>query len=820
MPGPDTTEADKELDALFTDEDKLPVVKAPLPHVDKVLDLKSNPEADAELDALLAAPTGPHHATKEEANSAEMPTSGKTIEMPVQQIEGALPEDKRSILDKATDAIAQATHPSSRDGIPASYAGDVTPEQKAAVEQQAHDKLGVRSPNDFIERASDAALGAAGPGVVKAGGAAVSAGLPAALAGKTALQRLASNFGQNFVQTAGREFVRDPQHDVGGALKSGLTSGIGAAGLGMASEGLGQAAAGAGKAANELMTHTFMSAPQRAALRARKGPDALSQLGADADKAGLFKARNLWDRMPFVPVSANRVADNAARVQAESGKAIGDFEDSLASKGVNPDVNVAPIADELHNQAGQVGRVRDKAAQKYAQDLRDAARTLSPTERVAVEGTHTTPPNIPEWMKRESPPANLPPQPELPGVDTSPRPGPSAQLGLDFVPPKPPTQSKLGQLEMLLPRAEKPGAFVPGSTQGQQMSLNMPMSGQKSLPLEAASQAPLDFPQTVVPEPGPGAPQQTYLPNMSPGADIPPSAASLNGQLPLPSQQLEMNLPAPSPAEAPFTPGNLQGEQQSFSGMDTPMGGQQRLPHTSAAEQMSMELPHRSGPQYTQKPLEGVASVQSDTMPLQDAIATKRFQGDQINWARNPNTTPMRRGQDVARKFTWGQLKDTIQRSLDNEAAKGTIDPKALENYRAANKNFTTASTAYDPALRMAERNNQRGLSLKDLMAGAVMGGPTGAVTALGSGAAHGKLPSSLARGAKISGGIAKLGQGAAVAEKHMLRDDTSHPTNPVDQAKAELPPETPDHEVKAAANSKVKENLAHWYDRFLQKKE
>lgn len=602
MPGPDTSAADAELDALFADDaaDKLPVVKAPVPHVNKVLDLQSSPEADAELEKLMAEPEGPHHATKEEADSAEMPTSGKTIDMPVQQIEGDPgTEDKRSITDKAVDALAHLTRPSSRDGIETHYSDEVTPEQRAAVEQQAHDKLGVKDPNQFIERMSDAAVGAATPGVVKGGTAAVSAGLPAALAGKTALQRLASNFGQNFVQTGAREFIRDPEHDIGNAGKAALASGIGAAGLGMAGEGLGRAAVGARKAADELMTHTFMSAPQRSALRARKGPDALSQLGADAEKAGLFKARNLWDRMPFVPVSANRVADNAARVQAEAGKTIGDFENSLAAQGVNPDVNVAPIADELRGQGATASAIRDPAAAAHASDMNTAADALDP-------------------------------------------------------------------------RAPIPGPPSPG------------------------------------------------------------------------------------------------------------------------------------------------------TMPLQDAIATKRFQGDQINWARNPNTTPMRRGEDVARKFTWGQLKDTIQRSLDEQAAKGAIDPKALENYRAANKNFTTASTAYDPALRMAERQNQRGLSLKDLMAGAVMGGPTGAVTALGSGAAHGKLPSTLARGAKISGGISRLGQGAAIAEQHMLRDDTSHPSsaNPVQEAKAQLPPGTPDHEVKAAANLNVKESLKSLFDRFLQKKE
>lgn len=598
---PDTSEADKALEALFAEDsaDKFPVVEAPLPKVNKIIDLKANPDADAEFEKLMAQPAGPRPATKTEADSVEMPTAehGKQIEMPVQQIEGSLPEDKRSMLDKATDVIARATHPSQREGIPAQYAGDATPEQVAAVEKQAHDKLGVRSPRDFAERAADASIGAAVPGVVKGAGTAVSAGLPAALAGKTALQRLASNLGQNFVQTAGREFVRDPEHSVGNALKSGLTSGIGAAGLGMAGEKLGQAAVGARKAADELMTHTFMSAPQRSALRAAKGPDALSKLGKDAQDAGLFKARNLWDRMPFVPVSANRVADNAARVQAESGKAIEDFEDALRAKGVNPDVNVAPIADELRNQGAATGAVRDPAAGGHVSDMNAAADALDP-------------------------------------------------------------------------RAAIPGPPSPG------------------------------------------------------------------------------------------------------------------------------------------------------TMPLQDAIATKRFQGDQINWARNPNTTPVRRGEDVARKFTWGQLKDTIQRSLDAEAEKGTISNQDLAKYRGANKNFTTASTAYDPALRMAERQNQRGLSLKDLMAGAVMGGPTGAVTALGSGAARGKLPSSLARGAKITSGVARLGQGAAIAEKHMLRDDTDHPDNPVDQAKSEMPPETPDHEVKAAANSKVKENLAHWYDRFLQKKE
>lgn len=448
---------------------------------------------------------------------------------------------------------------------------------------------------------------------------------------------------------AGQFAARTGANAAMGALQGGLAgtgdvatdTAVGGA-LGGAIPAIGEAAGGvakwAGDKANRLMTHTFMTPAQRSALVARKGQGSLEQLGADADKAGLFKKRNWMDYLR--PTTASRVADNASNVMETAGRGIGQFEDDLVSRGVNPDVPVDDIADGLRSQAQTMRGARDL----------DAARDASVFERQADTLARTTPEQVSGEIVQPPPLAKKPIMSE-------------------------PVQESL------------PGMQEPGQTE---------------LPLESA-----------------------------------------------PPPQLGANTQALEPT---------------------------------------------------------TAQVTENSIPLSDAITTKRFQGNKVNWQKNPYANTVDQAQDTARKYTWGQLKDTIGRSLDSEAAAGRIDPKSVAKYRQDNKDFSTAATAYDPALRMSERQDQVGLSLPEMIAGGAIGGPAGALTTMAAKAGRGSGAAATAATLKkigvTSGGIAK---GAPMAGR----------LSPIAAAQQTSPDASKD-EVQETANEDLKERLQNWWERLL----
>ena len=173
-----------------------------------------------------------------------------------------------------------------------------------------------------------------------------------------------------------------------GAAVGGLTAGA----LHGAAQGLQSIAKGAKPLADRLMTQVFMQPEQRAALQARKGPEALEQLGADAREAGLFKRQSWLDY--FRPVTARRVANNAARVMEESGQGIKDFESNLTASGVNPEVKVKPITDKLRSAATDIENVPDLDAGKTAKTFRKQAELFDQPSTAEVEGHVANPPPL------------------------------------------------------------------------------------------------------------------------------------------------------------------------------------------------------------------------------------------------------------------------------------------------------------------------------------------------------------------------------------------------------------------------------------------
>ena len=157
------------------------------------------------------------------------------------------------------------------------------------------------------------------------------------------------------------------------------------------------------------------------------------------------------------------------------------------------------------------------------------------------------------------------------------------------------------------------------------------------------------------------------------------------------------------------------------------------------------------------------AMTERESMPLGEALKAKRYIGKQTDWQNSKLTSPETSAQNAARKFTHGGLKSGINETLSREAAAGNINPNRLQSYQDSQKKFHTAATAFDPALRLAERQNDATLGLKDLMAGAAL--PGGGLAALASKATTGMGPGAASSAANIgSKTLSGAGKAAAVA--------------------------------------------------------
>jgi hypothetical protein len=443
------------------------------------------------------------------------------------------------------------------------------------------------------------------------------------------------------------------------------------AGLGLGLQGLGEVGVAGGKAlmdsANKLRTHIFMTPAQRAAYKAAKGGDeALAKLGADARKAGLFKGG-------IGPATAKRVEANADRVMAESGGNIGSFEDDLVSGGVNPDVDVRPIGENLRTGAEFLDQRGTAATPAQAEAFRREASAVQPTETRKMFR--------PEGLEGEQ--MSLPGVPEAPTPAPAPPPMPTEQVPLDFE------------------------------------------SNQMSLPLDA-------------PRPAPPAPPA----------------------------------PAPAPPPAPRTP------------------AQAELPGVPVAETPEPFTTYEHERTYR---------------PFSEAVADKRALQDQIKWNKSAMQDSM--GGEAARKTSWQGHADQIDKALDAAAARGEIAPEALAGYRDNMKNFSTAATVYDPAMRMAERQGQIGLGAADLLAGAAagdMGVSVASRAGRGRGAAMGAAITETASEAMTKGG--KAAQAAARA------------VPAIGQALQNNPPGTPKSDIEREANSGTKAQLKGWWQHLTGK--
>lgn len=582
-----------------------------------------------------------------------------------------------------------------------------------------------------------------------------------------------------------------------GAVVGG-TAPLVAAGLSAAGDKLG-------KVASKLRTHIFMTPGQRAAYTTVHGAGSLESLSGDMKSAGLYKKP--W----YSPLTASRISDNADNMLASEGPNIGAIEDRLTGAGANPDVPITGVTDKLRSRASDLGRLVDKNAPRDARYFTDQANRLAQPEAVAVPGTVTAPPSIPEWARENR--AVPPRQPGLPGVEMGAPSQASPQTAFHFAPDATPRTTTDAQLTMDLPRAPRPEPFIPGNSTGEQLPMDLSVPARQRVLALQGGQGGLPMPQGELPAaPVAESPQlslggdaQQYTPpGLTPRGDyqaLPGSRDVLKPeaqQLSMPAQQLTIPMPR-TPKPSPFSPGDIGGEQVAMPYPNSPLRAQGVIPGTASPEQLAMELPHRSGPQFTQTPVEASGTIERESMPLDQALENKRDMASRINWTRNPNAPKTSYGEEQARKTTWGGLKDSIQETLTREAAAGRINPDDVAALGTANKNYSTAATAYDPAMKMAEKNSQ-GASARDIALGTAMSGHGGlAMLAAKTGA--GLLPATEARTAAILGGTlrgAGAGAGAAAANPGTVGAL-------IGSAKASAGPDATETDIKRDANDKLK---------------
>jgi hypothetical protein len=510
---------------------------------------------------------------------------------------------------------------------------------------------------------------------------------------------------------------------------------------------------------NELLTHTFMTPAQRAGFKAVKGNDALAELGQKAEDAGLFKPRGVLDYL--LPRNARRVAENAETVQNTAGPAIGRFEDQYVNSNSTAEVPVGDIAKNLRSKAAATRTLIDPSAPSDAQSMEALANRIDQPTTAEVTGEATQFPQL-FTPKGPQPRPPLPPKPEPEQMSMIATPGPAPvmpqpaneQQSLNFYSEPEQTAMNLqpeAQTSLGFPATQTPAKIAPPRQ----------LDFVKNQPFDSAA---WKGPQTPA---APPAPQAEQL-------DFGPSQMSLPGVPARPAPKPEPWRPSPAP----------QGEQ-----LDLGMNEVQKTP------------------------LAGQATLTRDSMPLPEAVANKRDLGNRIDWAmkRSDQTTI---GQEAARKYTWGELRDRITNALQEEVAAGKIPASALADYQKNMQDFSTAATVYDPALKMAEKNGQSGLSLTDLAAGAALGGgPAGGLAVVAHKASRGMAPATAARVSKIVSGAMSL-PGAAMQEAGNLPAAVGGKLTPVEQAQQENPG-APKQAILEDANSKLKQQ---WYDIFLPK--
>jgi hypothetical protein len=242
-------------------------------------------------------------------------------------------------------------------------------------------------------------------------------------------------------------------------------------------------------------------------------------------------------------------------------------------------------------------------------------------------------------------------------------------------------------------------------------------------------------------------------------------------------------------------------DSNTFNKFADAIDGRQPVPSPAPGPQLGMNDAEELAAAQAAKP---ELSPPRETVPFTDAMKSKRYMADKIKWNQRPGAPGADFSDDAARRFAWSGLKGNIQDSLKDAAEQGQIPKEDLLNYFKANKDFSTAATVQQPAMKMAERAGETGLGLSDLMAGAAMGNP---LASLASRTARGALPATLAATTRGAGQAAQ-GFGQAL--------ETGAKMAPIMAAQSRMPDATK-AEVEKAANQDLKDQIKNWWSHLLR---
>jgi len=306
-----------------------------------------------------------------------------------------------------------------------------------------------------------------------------------------------------------------------------------------------------------------------------------------------------------------------------------------------------------------------------------------------------------------------------------------------------------GELE--LTRADLTGAMDPRRLRNSKTSLDNSDFHFVNLDRPAPAASPL---------PSGGSAQEPMFLGTEPAR--PPAAPSA---APAP-EQLAMHLPdrqMPLPLEGGGRPNPFRPEARPATQTELPVSEALPLPPRVRPDVGVHGEAHPatpSSPRGPQAPVEeplpeATAQVARENIPLTDAMRLKRYLGKRIDWAKKPNAEHTGLGEDAAQKLTWKGISDQIDTALKGESG---IDPTKLAEYNTARKNFHTAATAFEPALKMAEREGEIGLGARDFMAAqAFGGGPVGGLASMANKQLAGTMPSVASNAIRATGAGSKL---------------------------------------------------------------
>ncbi len=534
MPTPD-----EELDQLLGGSAPAPQAAAPVA------------DPDAELDALLASePAAP-------PVEPAAPRQSRVIEMPTQHIEGAVPKDTRPwysrLVGSAGDAVSSvlprpnakaalhgaasgATLNFGEEGASALSSGlssvlpgvsdpvGYTREYQAGsqyddmrnVLENENKTLREENPGSYI---GGELLGSAPLAI--AAGAGLSNSATPILRGALGLSKPAAAIAESaavggaFGGTAGAGV--DTENRLRGAVEGAGSGALMGAALHGMGEGATDTAKNAINSSNRLITQTFMTPAQRAVYKQNHGLDALRKLGSDARDAGLFKGG-------IFPARAATVAKNASNVMTKAGGEITGFEDDLSKQGINPDIDIRPVVDELRSGARDYASTPALGAEQLSKPLNKQADLLELPESTSVPGKIEKPPALPDWSlsttnKPKAGAAIQPVQESLPGTELPaiaadrPKPLPPVAEQLEFATPRAmpskqvelnlPPRSRLAyspeptQLQMDLPR-QQPGRQTDLGLEPMQAELRLPPAeARKNYGQPGAAAQPQSFAQDV-----------------------------------------------------------------------------------------------------------------------------------------------------------------------------------------------------------------------------------------------------------------------------------------------------------------------------------